>query len=68
MSASNVGDLDSIPGSRRYPGEGKWQPIPVFLPEKFHGQRSLAGYSPKDGKESEVTKHAQSVINHISES
>ena len=22
------------------------QPIPVFLPEKFHGQRILAGYSP----------------------
>jgi len=24
----------------------KWQPIPVFLPGKFHGQGSLAGYSP----------------------
>ena len=24
----------------------KWQPISVFLPGKFHGQRSLAGYSP----------------------
>ena len=24
----------------------KWQPTPVFLPGKFHGQRSLAGYSP----------------------
>ena len=24
----------------------KWQPIPVFLPGKFHGQRSLAGYRP----------------------
>jgi len=23
------------------------QPTPVFLPEKPHGQRSLAGYSPK---------------------
>ena len=23
----------------------KWQPAPVFLPGKFHGQRSLAGYS-----------------------
>jgi len=22
------------------------QPTPVFLPRKFHGQRSLAGYSP----------------------
>ena len=24
----------------------KWQPTPVFLPEEFHGQRSLEGYSP----------------------
>ena len=24
----------------------KWQPTPVFLPAEFHGQRSLAGYSP----------------------
>ena len=25
---------------------GIWQPTPIFLPGKFHGQRSLAGYSP----------------------
>ena len=24
----------------------KWQPIPLFLPGKFHGQRSLVHYSP----------------------
>jgi len=24
--------------------KGKQQPIPVFLPEKFHRQRNLAGY------------------------
>ena len=24
-----------------------WQPTPVFLPGKSHGQRSLAGYSPR---------------------
>ena len=24
----------------------KWQPTPVYLPGKSHGQRSLAGYSP----------------------
>ena len=24
----------------------KWQPTPAFLPGKFHGQRSLVGYSP----------------------
>ena len=26
--------------------EKKWQPIPVFLPGKSHGQRSLVAYSP----------------------
>ena len=24
----------------------KWQPTPIFLPGKSHGQRSLLGYSP----------------------
>ena len=26
------------------PLEKEWQPIPVFLPGKFHRQRSLTGY------------------------
>ena len=26
------------------PGVKKWQPTPVFLPGKFHGQRNLVGY------------------------
>ena len=30
-----------IPGSGPSPGGRKWQPTPVFLPEKFHGQRNL---------------------------
>ena len=28
----------------------QWQPTPVFLPGKSHGQRSLVGYSPWGGK------------------
>ena len=28
----------------------KWQPTPVFLPGKSHGQRSLVGYSPQGYK------------------
>ena len=28
------------------PLEEKWQPTPVFVRGKFHGQRSLVGYSP----------------------
>ena len=34
----------------------KWQPTPVFLPGKFHGQRSLADYSPWGCKESDMTE------------
>ena len=52
-SACNVGDMGSIPGSGKSPGEGK--PTPVFLPGESHGQRSLVGYSPWDRKESETT-------------
>ena len=29
------------------PWKRKWQPTPVFLPGKYHGQRSLVGYSLK---------------------
>ena len=36
--------------------EKEWQPIPVFMPEKFHGQRSLASYSPQGRKESDMTE------------
>ena len=45
-----------IPGSGRSPGEGQWQPTPVFLPGESHGQKSLVGYSPWDCKESNMTK------------
>ena len=34
----------------------KWQPTPVLLPAKFHGWRSLVGYSPWGRKESDTTK------------
>ena len=30
----------------KIPRRREWQPTPVFLPGEFHGQRSLAGYSP----------------------
>ena len=38
------------------PWRRKWQPTPVFLPGEFHGQRSLAGYSPWGRKESDTTE------------
>ena len=38
------------PWVRKVPWRRKWQPIPVFLPGKSYGQRSLTGYSPWDWK------------------
>ena len=47
--------MGSIPGSGRSPGEGNGNPHSSFLPEKHHGQRSLAGYSHGVTKESDMT-------------
>ena len=40
------------------PQRRKWQPTPVFLPGKFHRQRSLAGYSAWGHTESDTAEHA----------
>ena len=45
-SAYNAGDPVSIPGWGRSPGEGNGNPLLLFLPGEFHGQRSLVGYCP----------------------
>ena len=47
----------------------KWQPTPVFLPEKSHGQRSLEGYHPWGHKESrwseQLSTHRRIPMNSI---
>ena len=40
----------------KIPCSRKWQPTPVFLPGKSHGQRSLAGFSPWGCKELDTTE------------
>ena len=55
-SACNAGDLGSIPRVGKIPWRRKWQSTPVLLPGKFHGQRSLVGYSPWDCKELDMTE------------
>ena len=47
-SACNAGDLDSIPGSERSPGEGNGYPLQCSCLEK--------GYSPWGCKESDTTE------------
>ena len=42
--------------SWKFPWKRKWQPTPAFLPEKFHGERNLVGYSPCGLKELDTTK------------
>ena len=44
------------PWIRKTPWRRKWQPTPVFLPRKFHGQRSLVPYSPWVCKEPDITE------------
>ena len=41
---------------RKIPWSRKWHPSSVFLPGKFHGQRSLVGYSPWGHKELDTTE------------
>ena len=44
------------PWARKIPWSGEWLPIPVSLPEKSYGWKSLVG-SPTDCQESDTTKH-----------
>ena len=46
------------PWVRKITWTRKWQPTPVFLPGKSHGQRSPEGYSPQGHKELDMTEHA----------
>ena len=50
-SAGDARDVASMSGLGR-----KYQPTPVFLPGKFQGQWSLAGYSSWGHKESNMTE------------
>ena len=47
---------------RQDPWRKKWQPTPVSLPGKAHGQRSLVGCSPWDHKESNPTEQHTTLI------
>ena len=45
--------------------ERAWQPTPVFLPGKFHRQRSLVGYGPWGHKKSDTTDVTKHIHMHI---
>jgi len=56
VSAHNAGDPGSIPELRRSSGKGHGNLLQYSLPGKFHGWRSLVGYSPWGYKESDTTE------------
>ena len=56
-TAGDTRDVGLIPETGRSPGGGNGNPAPVFLPRKFHGQRSLEGYSLWGHKELDTTEN-----------
>ena len=52
-------DVGKTPWSR------KWQPTLVFLPRKFHGQRSLVGCSPSGHTELDMTERLTAVLKGV---
>ena len=62
LVAQLVKDLPAVQETRFDPWVGKvlwrrkWQPTPVSLPGKSHGQRSLVGFSPRGRKQSGMTE------------
>ena len=62
-SACNAGDPGSIPGS----GRRNWWLTLVFLPGESHGQRRLAGYSPRGHRESDTTEWVTHVRQKVHE-
>ena len=53
------------PWARKISWRKAWQPTPVFLPGKSHGQRSLIGYSPQGCKKSEMTEAAKHACTRV---
>ena len=54
LPAMQVTQLQSL--SQEDPLEKGMAPTPVFLPGQFHGQGSLAGFSPRGCKELDMTE------------
>ena len=53
------------PWLRKIPWRRKWQPTPVILPGKSHGQRSRTGYSPWGHIESDTAERLTTITNSL---
>ena len=65
LFTSNIEMVKTMPAMRETwvqslgwedPWKREWLPTAVFLPEEFHGQRSLADYNPWGRKELHMTE------------
>ena len=56
LPVQQMWEMQVDPWVGKIPWRRKWQLTPVFLPGKFHGQGSLADYSPWGHKESDTTE------------
>ena len=64
-SACNVGDLGSIPGSGRSPGEGDGNPFQYSCLENSMDRGALVGYSPRGYKELDMTEQLTVSLSYI---
>ena len=64
-STYKAGDLGSIPGLGRSPGEGHGNPLQYSCLESPHGQRSLAGYSLWGRKEWDMTERLSTFFKNL---
>ena len=60
-------EMQLNPWVRKILRSRKWQPTPVFLPGKFHGQRSQASYNRRDRHDltTEHTHMRACVLGHV---
>ena len=65
VSAGDVKRHGFNPWVRKILWKRKWQPTPVFLPGKSHGQRTLVGHSPWGYNESDLTYLLNLLLQHI---
>ena len=65
-NAGDLRDVASIPGSGRCLEKGMVTHSSI-LAWKSHGQRNLAGYSPQDHKELDITEQLSTHSKHVIE-
>ena len=61
-SPANAGDVGSIPGSGRSPGEGNGNPLQYSCLENSMDEGAWLGYSPWGRKESDTTEQLHFVF------